>query len=194
MTQPIAWLAQVASRRGLRYQPAPDERWIRVWEPYVTLRVAESYEHALESTGVHGSITVSMFSVRSPYLSRSLLALVQDPRIVRAVAVTNEVGTTFREDPELLSSRRTPTGDAVFDSRYATFRVGADDPSEALSPSLRKLLLGWNVALHLELRPGAFVFAPVGLPLDARSVDWVVEVLPLIAQKAQKSPGGGGDA
>ena len=56
---PLGWMEAFASARGFRYEPEADERWMRAWEPYATLRVPLRYEHALQATGEVGSITIA---------------------------------------------------------------------------------------------------------------------------------------
>ena len=55
----VPWLAEYAARERFRYTPEADERWMRAWEPYATLRVPARYEHVLDSTGEVGSLTIA---------------------------------------------------------------------------------------------------------------------------------------
>ena len=55
MPGPLYWIDAIARQRGLRYEPDADERWLRAWEPYTTLKVPFRYEHALSATGGSGS-------------------------------------------------------------------------------------------------------------------------------------------
>ena len=59
MPGPLYWIDAFAQSRGLRYEPEADERWLRAWEPYTTLKVPFRYEHALHATGANGSISVA---------------------------------------------------------------------------------------------------------------------------------------
>ena len=58
-------------RRGLRYEADADERWLRAWEPYTTLKMPVRYEHALYATGSGGSITIARFSVPTEVMAPS---------------------------------------------------------------------------------------------------------------------------
>ena len=35
----MSWIEAFAAQRGLRYEADVDERWLRAWEPYTTLKV-----------------------------------------------------------------------------------------------------------------------------------------------------------
>ena len=56
----------------------------------------------------------------------------------------------------------------------------------ALTPSVRKLLLGWRVPLHAEFRPGGFVFAPVSVSADETGLAWLLDAVHLFGEKATK--------
>ncbi len=87
------WLETYASRQGFRYRPDADERWIRVWEPYATLRTPVRYEHALETTGDAGSLTIARFVAESG--ASAWIALVQEPRLVNVAAATSDSAGLF---------------------------------------------------------------------------------------------------
>ena len=192
----MPWIAQYAARKGLKYQAEADERWLRVWEPYTTLRVAIRYEHVLESTGETGSLTIARFVVNLP--SRGMdafageasawIAIVQDPRIDARAAASSDVGSVFAESLDLVSMPRRLTGDPTFDHVFASFAPTDAELARAVTPSLRKLALSWGVPVHFETRPGGFIVAPVALRADADSLAWFVRVLPLFGEKASKRP------
>ena len=60
------WIEQFAAQRGLRYEADADERWLRAWEPYTTLKVPMRYEHALHATGGTGSLSIARAVVELP--------------------------------------------------------------------------------------------------------------------------------
>lgn len=195
MTAPIPWLEAFAAQRGLRYEAEADERWLRAWEPYATLKVPHRYEHALHATGEAGSITIARAVVASPHPPPppapplelgTWIAIVQDTRLSRRVAVTSDFGGVFSEPLELAAMTRRSTGDGSFDHVFATFAETDDDVTRGLSPSLRRLLLSWRAPAHLELRPGGFVLAPVSATADARGLAWVFDAVHLVGAKAQK--------
>jgi hypothetical protein len=55
----LSWLAAYAEKHGLDYEPDADERWLRAFEPYVTLKTPLRYEHALGATGERGSVSIA---------------------------------------------------------------------------------------------------------------------------------------
>ena len=130
MPGPLYWIDTFARSRGLRYEPEADERWLRAWEPYTTLKVPFRYEHALHATGGSGSISIAraVLEVPSPvvtphalpaYEVGSWIAIVQDVRIKARAAVTSDFGSPFAEPLDLVTMPRLATGDAAFDAVFA---------------------------------------------------------------------------
>jgi hypothetical protein len=193
VTEPLGWLEPFAAQSGLTYEALADERWLRAWEPFVTLRTPIRYEHSLNSTGELGSLTIARFTVDAGGVERTAwLAIAQDTRLVddsgqaRAAAAFDVGPSGFGDALELVSLPRRFTGDVAFDRTFASF--AADDASLArvITPSVRKLVLGWNVPLHFELRPGGFVLAPVGLGADPQSLAWLLGAARFFGDKAAK--------
>src|ERR1019366_2637264 len=118
----VPWLVEYAGRKGFRYSPEADERWLRAWEPYATLRVPVRYEHVLESTGDVGSLTVARVVVASG--ASAWIPSGQDARMEGRDALTREGGRAFAEPLDLVTLPRTTTGDAPFDAAFATFAAG----------------------------------------------------------------------
>src|SRR6476660_4659481 len=119
MPGPLYWIEAFARERGLRYEPDADERWLRAWEPYTTLKVPFRYEHALHSTGATGSISVARAVIgdASPGPSSlqsaeygTWIAIVQDVRVKASAAVTSDFGSVFAEPPDHVSMPRRATG------------------------------------------------------------------------------------
>ncbi len=199
MGDAVGWIAQYAAQRGLRYEPDADERWLRAWEPYTTLKTPTGYEHALYATGSGGSLTLARFSVPTEVMSPSggvaqvdaaaWICIAQDVRIEATAAMTNDPGRIFAENIDLIAMKRRPTGDPVFDRTFATFAPTANDLALAVTPSLRKLLLSWNVPVHAELRKGGFVVAPVSLGADPTSLSWLAHAAHVFGDKACKRAG-----
>jgi hypothetical protein len=192
---PAPWIAQYAARKGLRYQPDADERWLRVWEPYTSLKTPIRYEHALEATGESGSLSIARMFVSAAVMgpngwgegeASAWVAIAQDVRIAARAAATSDVGRVFGESIDLVTLPRRATGDAAFDHVFASFAVSAAELAQAITPSLRKLTLGWRLPLHFELRPGGFILAPVALRADAESLSWLVRAVQLFGEKAAK--------
>ncbi|MBX3185984.1 MAG: hypothetical protein KF819_03170 [Labilithrix sp.] len=196
MGGPVYWIEAFATQRGLRYEADADERWLRAWEPYTTLKVPIRYEHALHATGGAGSISIARAVVEMappppPALQATTevgtwIAIVQDPRLTAKAATTSDFGGVFGEPLELASMTRRPTGDAAFDHVFASFAESGDELARALTPSVRKLLAGWRVPVHAELRPGGFVLAPISVSADDKGLAWMLNAVHLFGEKAAK--------
>lgn len=197
MAAPVHWIQSFAAQRGLRYEADADERWLRAWEPYTTLRVPFRYEHALHATGGSGSISLARAVVDLPVPPQptpgapaevgTWIAIVQDVRLTAEAATTSDFAGVFGESLELVSMTRRPTGDAPFDHTFASFADTDEDLARAVTPSIRKLLLGWRVPVHAELRPGGFVLAPVSVSADERGLTWLLDAVHLFGEKATKT-------
>lgn len=196
MPGPLPWLTAFAHHRGLRYEPEADERWLRAWEPYATVKVPHRYEHAIHATGGIGSLSIARAVLElpggrpdAPLIPLEVgtwLAIVQDERITHRAAATSDFASPFSEPLELVTLPRHPTGDSAFDHVFATFAASADDLVGGVTPSLRKLLLTWRVPVHAELRPGGFVLAPVSVGADDRGLAWLLEAIQVFGNKATK--------
>ncbi len=192
----VPWIADYAARGGLRYEPDADERWLRVWEPYATLKTPIRYEHALHVSGVTGAMTIARFVMPTelqrmpggpePKGPEAWIVVAQDERLTggRVCAVSDSSGV-FAEPLDLVPMPRRTTGDAAFDHAFASFSETPEDVKR-LTPSLRKLVTGWRVPLHIELRKGGFILAPVALRADAQSLAWLAQSAQLFADKAAK--------
>lgn len=196
VSHPVAWMEAFATQRGLRYEAEADERWLRAWEPYTTLKVPIRYEHALHATGSAGSLSIARAIVELPVPPQpnpmrpteagTWIAIVQDERITTRVATTSDFGGLFGEPLELATMTRRPTGDPAFDHVFATFAASDADVARGISPSLRRLLLSWRIPVHAELRPGGFVLAPISVGADPGGLAWVLSALQLFGEKATK--------
>jgi hypothetical protein len=196
LSVPVPWLAEYAVRKGLRYRPDVDERWLRVWEPFTTLRTPLRYEHALDATGDVGSLTIARFVVPTQAAgpqgvveseAGAWIAIAQDVRIGARAAATCDVASVFGEPLDLVTMPRASTGDAAFDHVFASFAPTPEDLARAITPSLRKLVLTWRVPVHFELRPGGFIVAPVSLGADPDSLSWLVRAVHVFGDKASKT-------
>jgi hypothetical protein len=194
----LYWIDAFARSRGLRYEPDADERWLRAWEPYTTLKVPLRYEHAIHATGQRGSISVARAVLDtspgqpppgvapSAFEIGTWIAIVQDVRLEAAAAVTSDFGTAFAEPLELVTAPRLATGDGAFDQVFASFAKSPEELARAITPSVRRLLLSWRVPVHAETRPGGFVLAPVALGGDARGLAWMFDAIHYFGEKATK--------
>jgi hypothetical protein len=192
----IYWIEAFAAQRGLRYEADADERWLRAWEPYTTLKVPIRYEHALHATGGTGSLSIARAvvemppppppAIQAPVEVGTWIAIVQDVRMTAKAATTSDFGGVFGEPLELASMVRQSSGDAGFDHVFASFAESSEDLARALTPSIRKLLLGWRVPVHAEFRPGGFVLAPVSVSADEKGLAWMLDAVHLFGEKATK--------
>jgi len=193
----LNWLAALAAREGLRYEPDGDERWLRAWEPFITVRVPLRYQHVLQSTGEMGSITLARMVMdvhpagAIPFEASAWIAIVQDVRLDATAAATCDTGSAFAEAFDLVSVPRMTTGDVAFDRVFASFAKSPDELAQALTPSLRKLVMGWRTRLHFEVRKGGFILVPVSLPPDAQGLGWLLRSVHLFGEKANKRPAPG---
>jgi hypothetical protein len=187
-----SWLAEYAEKNGFSYEPDADERWLRAFEPFVTLRTPIRYAHALHSTGVKGSLSLARFVVGTEGEGRepsAWIAFAQDERLpgARAAAASEPLpASPFAEASDLVSLPRRPTGDSVFDRAFSSHAPTDDDLAAAITPSVRKLTLSWRIPLHFEVRPGAFILAPVALRADPVSLAWLLGAVQFFGEKAAK--------
>ncbi len=198
MTAPVYWMDAFAMQRGLRYEADVDERWLRAWEPYTTLKVPLRYEHALHATGAGGSISIARAVVEIPapaappgvptYPSEfgTWIAIVQDERIQVKAATTSDFGQVFSEPLDLIPLPRKATGDRAFDHVFASFAKTDEDLAQGITPSLRRLLLSWRVPVHAETRQGGFILAPVSVSADTTGLSWMLDAVHLFGEKATK--------
>jgi hypothetical protein len=200
VTEPLDWLSSWASRAGLSYEPEADERWLRAFEPFATLRTPIRYEHAVHAIGKSGSLSIARLVVsnegRTPHGSEAAtwIAFVQDFRMEGArIAATNDYdvpnarrASFFAEPMDLISMPRRQSGEPAFDYAFASFATSQEQVNLALTPSLRRLVLGWRIPLHFEVRPGSFVVAPVSLGADPQSLAWLVGAVQFFGEKAAK--------
>ena len=190
--QAWSWLAIYAEKHGLSYEPDADERWLRAFEPFVTLRTPHGYAHSLSATGSGGSLSLARLIVgedAGPPERTAWIAIAQDDRLPGPSAPPRRDATPpspFAEDPELVSVPRRRTGDGVFDRVFAAYSPSDDDLARAVTPSVRKLVLSWRIPLHFEIRPGAFILSPVALPADPASLAWLLGAVQFFGEKAAK--------
>jgi hypothetical protein len=179
----VPWLVDYAARKGFRYAPEADERWMRAWEPYATLRVPVRYEHVLDSTGDVGSLTIARIVLEEG--PSAWIAIAQDVRIQGRAAITNDRGRVFAEPWELVAVPRRATGDEAFDRAFAAFAPTHQDLTQTVNERVRRLALSWQTPVHVELRPGGFVVAPVELRADPSSLSWLVRAVHALGERAR---------
>ena len=189
MATPVWWIADFAARSGMRYEPDVDERWLRVWEPFVTLKTPIRYEHALHSTGTSAAISIArlVLPVRPGWTvsDEAWIAFVQDEAMTGPkAAATSDAGNIFADT--VTSMPRQFTGDPAFDAVFTSFAESNGALSQAISPSLRKLTLGWRTPVHFEIKPGGFVLSPIALGPEPQSLAWLTSAAKFFDEKAKK--------
>jgi hypothetical protein len=162
-------------------------------EPFATLKTPLRYEHALSATGASTALTIARMTLppREGWAvgDACWIAIVQDERFAgpRAAAMSDTSGL-FADAAVAMPRQR--VGDPAFESAFAVFAATSDDAARALSPSARKLVLGWRIPLHFEVRAGGYVLAPVALPADPASLGWLIDACGAFAEKARKTATG----
>ena len=156
-----------AHQRGLLYDPRPDERWFRAFEPFDTLISPARYFNACTANAPPGSITLVepwTEEDESEPLDRTVLSFVVHPRLgARASARSGEhflTRVSFLVDPP---PPQVTLGDAVWDAHVTTFAPSSEEARRAFTPALRELLRVRAFSGHLELRPGAAVIHLAGI-------------------------------
>jgi hypothetical protein len=109
-------------------------------------------------------------------------------RVKGHAATASDGSRVFGEGFDLVTMPRRPTGDAEFDAAFATFARSEQDLTDAITPSARRLALSWRTPVHIEVRAGGFVIAPVTLRADPESLSWLVRAVHAFGDKASKRP------
>ncbi|MEZ4294741.1 MAG: hypothetical protein R3B70_07170 [Polyangiaceae bacterium] len=169
--QVAAW----AGRRGLMYQPSPDESWFREWEPFDTMAPPTLYLNACTLSLQSGQTTV----VEPWYadedgtpLERTVFAFVTHPGIRYKASARG--GEHFLTRVAFLESRPPPeikVGDELWDSHVKTFAWTEEEGRRAFHRRIRRLLAGWGFTGHLELRRGGLALHYAGLVPVPRDYD-----------------------
>jgi hypothetical protein len=181
-------ISRWASRHGLTWQPVPDQGWFQAWEPYDTMVSPTRYLNAVTKTYRRGALTfVEPWLADEGFepIDRALMAFASHPRLLRKVSV--RVGESFLTRVAFIESPPPPQvklGEAAWDDWASTFALSAQDAAVALHSSLRRLLMAWKFAGHLELRPGGLVVHVAGLGPTPESLERLVQFLPALVDCA----------
>lgn len=171
----------------MRYDADPDERPLRVFEPFVTLRRPRRYEHMLHVVRDAGSLWLGRVKVEiegQRSCAESWIALGQGRHFGSAAAASRHDPTPFNQDAHDadLAPQTMPYPD--FAAAFHVFAESRADARDAIPRGLQELMLGWGLPLHCELRPDIFVLAPVTLPFDEPSLTWLLAAAKLFGTTA----------
>jgi hypothetical protein len=186
------WIAAWASRRGLTYQPRPDDDWFRRWEPYDTIAPPASYFNACTQRLAPGHIVITepwyALDDGEP-LDRAIFAFASHPGLMRRAAM--RVGEYFLTRVAFIESPPPPTvkiGDKLWDAHVTTFAASPLEAATAFHPRLRKLLAAHGFQGHIELRAGCAVIYCGGLKPNPEHCDRILSIAREIVAAAVDYP------
>jgi hypothetical protein len=175
---------------GFPYRGFLEEAWFRAWEPFWVLISPLRYLNAVQAVvGRSQVILAEPWYADDGFLPerRSLFAFVSHPGLrYRAAARIGASSLTRVAFLGELRPTEQSTGDVEWDNLALTYAASPLDAVRAFTPSLRKLLLGWGFAGHLELKHGGLLLhledaQPVPYDLE-RVLRWI----PMVLEKALK--------
>ena len=184
-------IAAWARARRFPYQLAPEPEWYRAWEPFWTMVAPARYFNAVQYPLPTGSVVVvePWAAVGDePPLGRAVMAFVSHPALAHRAAA--RVGGSHLTRVSFLGvtpPQQQSTGDTDWDDAALTFGVTPLDAVRAFTPSLRKLLLAWRFAGHLEIRPGGLVFHLADAQPTPPDYERVMGWVPALLEKALKT-------
>jgi hypothetical protein len=192
----LPWLSSFADQAQLRYEPDADERWLRVWEPFLTFEPPFEFSHSLSSVGSIGSVNLARGVIaalpgEAPAMQATQppcfawIAFVQDTRAISRlgppIAVSSDRRSPFAK--VLPASRAIATGDRGFDQAFQTIANEESLVAARLTSPVRQLLLGWNAPMHLEIRSEGYALCFPWLPADPTRLRWLLEAIALLGRK-----------
>jgi hypothetical protein len=184
-------VAAWAKGRRLVYEPYPDERWFRAWEPYDTMVSAEAYYNAVSWSIPPGSATVAepwYAPTDSEPLDRTALLFIQHPGLVRRAAARG--GEHFNTRVAYVENPPMPTvrlGDPRWDEHLVTLAASASEASHAFPPGARQQFLAWQFTGHIEVRPGGLIVHFAGTqPIPEHLDRLVAAAAPLVRELTRR--------
>jgi hypothetical protein len=154
-------IARWAMGQRYGFDPRPDQRWFRQWEPFDTMVVPTAYYNAVSWSARRLSITVAEPWTEegdSEPVDRALLAFGSHPDLAHRAAM--RVGEHFLTRVTYLLAPPPPRvelGDRAWDERVVCHALSASEASAAFTPALRALVAEQTFAGHIEIRPGGAI-------------------------------------
>lgn len=154
-------IGMFARSRGMLFDPRPDERWFRHWEPHDTMVAPELWLNAVTERARRGTFVVAEpWTANEGFvpIERTVVgfAQIQGPQCRAAM----RVGEPFLTRVAFLESAppaQVELGDPTWDEHVTTFANAVDVARRAFPPALRELLRARGFRGHLEIRSGGFV-------------------------------------
>ena len=162
-------IASWAASARLGYEPTPDEAWFRRWEPHDTIAPPTRFYNACtwlaQPDPGHVVLVEPWYALDDlEPLERVVLAFAVHPAL--RFRASMRAGEHFVRRVAFIESpppAEVKLGDAVWDENAVTFGATPGEAASAFHPRLRRLLAGWALRGHVELRPGGMVVYYAGL-------------------------------
>lgn len=183
-------LAAWARLRGVYCHGSPEDSWFRAWEPFWVLISPLRYFNAIQLR--HGdtqTVLVEPWYAEDGFepQRRSLFAFVSHHGLKYRAAT--RIGASKLTRVAFLGENKPQeqsTGDVEWDNVALTYAPSPLDAVRAITPSLRKLLLGWSFEGHLELKHGGLLLHLENAQPIPSDCERVLNWIPTILEKALK--------
>ncbi len=183
-------IATWAARARLGYEPHPDEDWFRRWEPHDAIAPPGLFFNACTWMAApdlgHIVVVEPWYAPEDGEpLDRAVIAFAVHPALRWRAAM--RVGEHFLTRAAYIESPPPPTvqiGDPVWDANVVSLAASPAEAANAFHPRLRKLLSGWGLRGHVELRPGGIVVYYARLKPIPEGYDRLLRITREIVAKA----------
>lgn len=183
-------IAAWAASARLGYEPTPDEAWFRRWEPHDTIapptRFYNSCTWQARPDPGHVVVVEPWYALdEMEPLQRVVVAFAVHPAL--RFRASMRAGEHFVRRAAFIESPPPPEvklGDAVWDENVVTFAATPGEAASAFHPRLRRLLVGWPLRGHLELRPGGMVVYYGGLVPSPEGYERLLRITQEIVARA----------
>lgn len=175
-----------ARARGFSYDPRPDERWFRHWEPHDTLVAPQLWLNSCTERTPYG-----VFVIAEPWTTDEGMEPIERAVVCFAQVAgpphraSMRVGEPFLTRVAYLESLPPPEmtlADPEWDGEIKTFARSRGDAERAFPPKLRRLLLDRKFRGHLEIRAGGFVVHHEGIAPTAYGYELTLRIAHDIAK------------